>query len=78
MNKVICWLTGGHRYSAMNLKSSYNHYTGQSILANRCVKCGKKITVTIDVDEIIKKDMEEFEKRRISYVIKDGEDNAVD
>ena len=78
MNKVLCWLTGGHRYADMNLESSYNPYTGQSILANRCVKCGKEITVTINVDEIIKRDMEEFEKRRILCVLKDGEDNAVD
>ena len=72
MNKVFCLLTGGHRYADMNLQSVYNPYTRQSLLVNRCVKCGKTFTVTIDTDEIIKRDIEEFKKKHRFWVRKDG------
>lgn len=46
MNKIMCFLTGGHRYKASNLQSHIDdtyivHFT------NFCVKCGKKYTCTI-------------------------------
>lgn len=46
MNKIMCFLTGGHRYKASNLQSHIDdtyivHFT------NFCVKCGKKYTYTI-------------------------------
>jgi hypothetical protein len=75
LREFLCWLTGGHRYADINLKSGYNPFTGQYLLVNRCVKCGKKFTDTIDIKEIIKRDMEEFMERRRLYVRKDGADN---
>ena len=68
MNKVFCWITGGHRYADMNLESAYNPYTGQSLLVNRCVKCGKKIIATIDTKKIIERDMERFNKQHGEYL----------
>lgn len=46
MNKIMCFLTGGHRYKASNLQSNIDdtyivHFT------NFCVKCGKEYTYTI-------------------------------
>ena len=75
MNKVFCLLTGGHRYTDVILQSVYNPYTRQSLLVNRCVKCGKTFTVTINTDEIIKRDIEEFKKQHRFWVRKDGADN---
>lgn len=78
MNKFFCWLTGGHKYEDKNLESSYLLFTRQYLMVNRCVKCGKIYTATIDADAIIKRDLEEYAKRHrlpITYVRKDGADN---
>ena len=75
MNKFFCWLTGGHRYEDKNLESAYCPFTRQSLMVNRCVKCGEIYTATINTDAIIKRDLEEYAKRHglpKTYVRKDG------
>jgi hypothetical protein len=89
MNRLFCWLTGGHGYADKNLETQYNPFTHQSLMVNRCVKCGKIYTATIDTGEIIKRDLERFHKwhgsylkslmntnSHLSYVRKDGADNG--
>ena len=68
MKRLWCWLTGGHRYSDANLESLYNPYTEQTVLSNRCVKCGKGIAITVDTHTLVKREMDEFAKRRGLYV----------
>ena len=43
MNKLICLLTGGHRYEDKNLVSYQNLNPDYVTLENKCVKCGKII-----------------------------------
>ena len=75
MNRLFCWLTGGHRYDDKNLKTYYNPNTRKSFMWNYCTKCGIAYLSKIDTGEIVKRDMEEFKKRRRLYVRKDGADN---
>lgn len=66
MNKFFCWLTGGHKYADKNLlvcrdKSiNLNQYS----FSNRCVKCGKRYIFNLDLDRLIKAEMEEYERRK--------------
>ena len=75
LREFLCWLTGGHRYADMNLKSFYSPDSRNSLMWNYCVKCGSAYLFEINTDEIVKRDMEEFKKRRRLYVRKDGADN---
>lgn len=74
----LCWITGGHKYADKNLKTYYNPNTRQSSMWNYCVKCGTAYLFKINTDEIVKRDIEEYEKRREKYrkwLVKDGADN---
>lgn len=43
MNKLVCFLTGGHRYADKNI-IAYQHLNPDYVtLHNECVKCGKEI-----------------------------------
>ena len=75
MREFLCWLTGGHRYADKNLKTLYHTDTRKTLLWNYCVKCGIAYIFTINTDELVKRDIEEFKKRRRLYVRKDGADN---
>ena len=71
----VCWLTGGHKYADKNLRTIYAPDTRESLLWNYCVKCGTAYLFTINTDEIVKRDIDEFKKRRRLCVRKDGADN---
>ena len=40
MNKVFCWLTGGHRYDDSRSMATYDYTLDRISVKNRCVKCG--------------------------------------
>lgn len=57
MNKLLCFLTGGHKYSSANTESTYLEHNRSVKLQNRCLKCGKIYTVILDIDKILAEDM---------------------
>lgn len=51
MNRLCCFLTGGHRYSDLNLQV-YDSLSHKVVFINTCDKCGKKYEVELDEDHI--------------------------
>lgn len=49
MNKLKCFLTGGHRYSDANTISVTNEGEDVYVFYNYCLKCGKPYTVKVDI-----------------------------
>ena len=47
MNKFLCCLTGGHRYSDLNLISIYLPEKKEMRFINPCMKCGKPYMIGI-------------------------------
>lgn len=43
MNKLLCFLTGGHKYADKNIVSYQHPHPGYVTLHNECIKCGKEI-----------------------------------
>ncbi len=61
MQRLLCFLTGGHRYADKNIKSELiPDDTKHIILSNECVKCGTRTEFIMDVDAQIKHDMAIF------------------
>ena len=65
MNKLCCFLTGGHRYDPSKVLSCSGTMDRVILLRNFCVKCGKMITFEF-AQELIDKDLEEY-RRRIRF-----------
>lgn len=58
MNRLMCFLTGGHRYADKNIKTELiPDDTRRIILSNECIKCGCVTAFLMDVDAQIKHDM---------------------
>jgi hypothetical protein len=56
MNRLLCFLTGGHRYSGIKLRCKV---VGDEIVYNNlCLKCGKMFEVRLPKSAIIPKWME--------------------
>lgn len=53
MNKFLCCLTGGHRYSDANLISIYLPDKKELRFINPCAKCGKAYTITIPEESLL-------------------------
>lgn len=52
MNRILCFLTGGHKYKDANLQTRFE---GDNWIANnRCMKCGKLYEVQLSVNEILR------------------------
>lgn len=64
LRRLLCWITGGHKYADMNLKTYYDTENGKSLMWNYCVKCGTAYLFKINTDEIVKRELEEFKKRK--------------
>lgn len=47
MNSFLCWLTGGHKYSDLNLMIHTDHETDEAVFENICIKCGKPFETRI-------------------------------
>lgn len=72
LRELLCWLTGGHKYADSNLRTMYSPETRESLMWNYCVKCGIAHLFKINTDEIVKRELKEFKKRRRLFVRKDG------
>lgn len=59
MNRLICFLTGGHRYADENITTHPNRKKGYITLSNYCIKCGKTNHFQMNIDAEIKKALEE-------------------
>lgn len=47
MNKIKCFITGGHKYDSINLIVTEDLHRNLFVFRNRCVKCGKEYAVEI-------------------------------
>ena len=66
MNRVLCWLTGGHRYAAINLMSGSGLFTNGTVFSNHCLKCGKRYATVVDMEPIIQAEIEK-KMREMGY-----------
>ena len=53
MNRLKCFLSGGHRYSDANLISYKDERKGAYVFCNFCVKCGKPYLVFVDAKRLL-------------------------
>ena len=56
MNKIFCFLTGGHRYADINLKVRYDQVHRGYHISNNCVKCNHYYSFFCP-DEVLERDM---------------------
>lgn len=54
MNKICCFLTGGHRYKDSDLEVKFNDDECTVTFSNRCNKCGNLIEVTVPQNSILR------------------------
>ena len=58
MNKFMCFLTGGHKYSDANMKTETSPDDNNIVvLTNPCVKCGDLSVVYMNVGKCIEKEL---------------------
>ena len=58
MNRIMCFLTGGHRYSDANIRTQHMPDDFDIIeLTNPCIKCGTLSVFYMNVKKQIAKDM---------------------
>ncbi len=62
MNKLCCFLSGGHRYLDANLISCRNEIKRTIVLKNYCVKCGEPTYFEMS-EKIIDKHIKEYKLR---------------
>ena len=62
MNKFMCFLTGGHKYSDANMKTETAPDDNNIVvLTNPCVKCGDLLVVYMNVGKYIEKELRKKE-----------------
>ena len=60
MRKLRCLITGGHRYSNLNLLMLKDPFKPEYIFTNNCLKCGKIIHIRVSqvvLDGILEADL---------------------
>ena len=60
MNKVGCFLSGGHRYADIDWVMTEDTKNCQVVFTNHCVKCGKPVEVRVSREDIFSKNIEEI------------------
>ena len=77
MNRLFCWLTGGHRYAPMNLRTCKHPFTREIVVTDWCIKCGKRYRFSYDIDPIIEKDLKSrCRKTRVNFFEERSDNNA--
>lgn len=64
MNRLLCFLTGGHRYVDTGLKCQQQSNPNWFTYRNECIKCGKVTEFELNVGAILNADMERFKKEK--------------
>lgn len=54
MNKIICFMTGGHRYKSADLECKFDDDEGMVRFINHCDKCGKIYEASIPQTSILR------------------------
>ena len=62
MNKLCCFITGGHKYKSSDLECKFDDDEGIVRFINHCDKCGKVSEVVVPQDSVIHDLQKEFEK----------------
>lgn len=57
MNRLCCFLTGGHRYADSNLRVLEDWKTDGIVYCNYCVKCGKQFRFRTSITNILPDEM---------------------
>ena len=52
MKKILCKLTGGHRYSDENIRTYEDKVFREILVKNWCCKCGEERTYRIPFDRL--------------------------
>lgn len=61
MNRLMCFLTGGHKYSDKNIKTQTMPDDFNIVeITNPCVKCGTLLVFHMNVKKQIEKDIAEL------------------
>ena len=60
--KLRCLITGGHRYSSINLLMMKDPFKPEYIFTNECLKCGK--TICLRVSKVVFDGILEADLRR--------------
>ena len=47
MNKILCFITGGHKYKSSDLECKFDDDEGIVKFTNRCSKCNKTSEVIV-------------------------------
>jgi hypothetical protein len=53
MNRLRCFLTGGHRYVDTGISAKKCANPNWYTVTNQCIKCGKPIQIDLNVGKII-------------------------
>lgn len=64
MNKICCFLTGGHKYKSSELECKFDDDEGIVKFTNRCSKCGKVSEVVVPQSSLLRdlqKDYQELD-----------------
>ena len=54
MNKICCFLTGGHKYKSSDLECKFDDDEGIVKFTNRCSKCGKVSEVVVPQSSLLR------------------------
>ena len=60
MNKLLCFLTGGHRYADKNIIVYQHPHPDFVTLENKCVKCGKEVSFDFSVGKYLRVEIEKL------------------
>ena len=65
MNKIMCFLTGGHRYSDANIRTQTMPDDFNIVeITNPCIKCGTLSVFHMNVGKIIANDLARMKGNR--------------
>jgi hypothetical protein len=58
MNRLFCFLSGGHEYADKNLTATMQRdNTDMFVFKNKCVKCGKVYEVKLNMGAVIQNEI---------------------
>ena len=57
MNRLLCYLTGGHRFADIGLEAEQQKNPDWYTFRNKCIKCGKTIECECNIGAILRADI---------------------